>query len=261
MHTDGEAYERFMGRWSRRLAPVFLDFVGVQDGQSVLDVGSGTGSVAGAVLSTRQTSRVMGIDASADYIARAGERLQSERVTFEQGDAQRLRFPRASFDRTVSLLVLNFIPDAAAALHEMIRVTKPGGVVAAAVWDYGNGMEMLRFFWDEAIALDPSSDGRHERHMPFSRQGELTRLWREGGLTDVHEVPLTIPLDFAAFDDYWKSFLGGQGPAGAYVSALPDDHRSQLEHRLRARLIGMAEDRRIHLNARAWAVKGTVFVS
>jgi SAM-dependent methyltransferase len=261
MHTDGDAYEWFMGRWSRRMAPVFLDFVGVQDGQSVLDVGSGTGSVAAAVLSTSQTSRVMGIDASADYIARARERLQSERVTFEQGEAQRLRFPDASFDRTLSLLVLNFIPDATAALREMIRVTRPDGVVAAAVWDYGHGMEMLRLFWDEAIALDPESDARHERHMPFSRPGELTRLWREGGLTDVHEVPLTIPLDFAAFDDYWEPFLGRQGPAGAYVSTLPDDRRSQLEHRLRTRLLGAAEDRNIQVNARAWAVKGTVIIS
>lgn len=243
------------------MSPVFLDFVGVQDGQSVLDVGSGTGSVAAAVLSTSHTSRVIGIDASAEYIARARERLQSERLTFEQGDAQRLRFAHASFDTTLSLLVLNFIPDAPAALREMIRVTKPGGVVAAAVWDYGDGMEMLRFFWDEAIALDPASDSRDERHMPFSRQGELTRLWREGGLTGLHEAPLTIPLDFAEFDDYWEPFLGSQGPAGAYVSTLPDDRRSQLKHRLRTRLIGAAEDRPIQLNARAWAVKGTVLDS
>jgi len=261
MHTDGEAYERFMGRWSQRMAPVFLDFVGVQEGHRVLDIGSGTGSLAGAVLGTTQTSRVVGIDASADYIARAREGLQSERVTFEQGDAQRLRFPHASFDRTLSLLVLNFIPDATAALREMIRVTKPDGLVAAAVWDYGQGMEMLRLFWDEAIALDPASDARHERHMPFSRQGELTRLWREGGLADVHEVPLTIPLDFAAFDDYWEPFLGRQGPAGAYVSTLPHNRRSQLEDRLRTRLIGAADGRNIRLKGRAWAVKGTVIVS
>lgn len=258
MHTDGEAYERFMGRWSRRMAPVFLDFVGVQEGHRVLDIGSGTGSLAGAVLRTTRTTRVMGIDASADYIVRAREGLQSERVTFEQGDAKRLRFPHASFDRTISLLVLNFIPDATEALREMIRVTRPDGLVAAAVWDYGQGMEMLRLFWDEAIALDPVSDARHERHMPFSRQGELTRLWRACGLADVHEVPLTIPLDFASFDDYWEPFLKRQGPAGTYVSTLPHDRRSQLEHRLRTRLIGPAEDRHIRLKARAWAVKGSI---
>ena len=152
---------------------------------------------------------------------------------------------------------MNFIPDPAKALSEMVRVTRPGGTVAAAVWDYGDGMEMLRVFWDEAVALDPSIDARDERHMPLCRQGELGALWRQGGLTDVVEVPLVTETPFASFDDFWSPFLTGQGPAGAYVASLPEARRQMLRDRLRARLAPGA-DGLLKLRARAWAVKGVV---
>lgn len=258
MFADSEAYEQFMGRWSRRLAPAFLEFVGLADGHAVLDVGSGTGALARAVLDRTTTSRVVGVDLSPGYVSYARSRVQDARVTFEEGDAQRLQFADASFDRTVSLLVVNFIPDAGMAVREMARVTRPGGIAAAAVWDYGEGMEMLRVFWDEAIALDPASDARDERHMPFCRPGELARLWRDHGLVDVREVPLVITLDFPSFDDFWQPFLGRQGPAGAYVAALPEARRLELERRLRERLSGPVGDGPIQLTARAWAVQGVV---
>ena len=140
----------------------------------------------------------------------------------------------------------------------MIRVTRPGGTVAAAVWDYGQGMEMLRVFWDEAIALSPTMDARDERHMPLSRNRELAALWREHGLQDVLEETLTIQTRFVSFDDYWSPFLEKQGPAGEYVASLPAGERDQLRLRLRRRLLGDGPDRPIVLAARAWAVRGSV---
>jgi SAM-dependent methyltransferase len=258
MFSEAEAYERFMGRWSQRLAPPFVKFAGLKDGDRVLDVGSGTGSLAFAVLKEAPSSKIVGIDPSPAYVAHARTRPGGGRVTFEEGDAQRLRFPDASFDRSLALLVVNFIPDRAAAVREMARVTRPGGVVAAAVWDYGDGMEMLRVFWDEAAAVDPASQLKDERNMPVCRKGELAGLWKAQGLLDVREEPLVIPTTFSSFDDFWSPFLEGQGPAGAYVASLSDGSRRELEQRLRRRLLGAGSDRPIALNARAWAVKGVV---
>ena len=154
------------------------------------------------------------------------------------------------------MLVLNFVPDTAAAVREMIRVTRPNGVVAAAVWDYGDGMQMLRVFWDEAVALDPAAAGRDERHMPLSGRGELSAFWRDIGLRTVEEAPLTVDMAFASFDDFWQPFLHGQGPAGAYASSLPEPARDELRATLRARLVGA--DSGFTLAARAWAVRGVV---
>lgn len=258
LFSEGDAYERFMGRWSRELAPRLVRFAGVRDGEALLDVGSGTGALSAAMLAAAPGARVVGIDPSAPYVAFAGRRSQGEHVRFEVGDAQQLRFERATFDRTLSLLVMNFIPDRDKALDEMTRVTRPGGTVAAAVWDYGEGMEMLRAFWDEAIALDPPSATKDERHMPLCRRGELGAFWREHQLRNVSEEPLTIETRFASFDDYWQPFLEKQGPAGAYVASLSPDAREQLRLGLRRRLLGDGADRPIVLSARAWAVRGVV---
>jgi SAM-dependent methyltransferase len=258
MFSAGDAYERFMGRWSRELAPLLVKFAGVRDGNVVLDVGSGTGALTAAVASVAPSSRIIGIDPAAPYVAFAQAHDPLELVRFEVGDAQRLRFLDGSFDRTLSLLVLNFIPDPAKALDEMTGVTRPGGTVAAAVWDYAQGMEVLRVFWDEAIALCPAMDARDERHMPLSRKGELAVLWREHGLQDVLEETFTIQTRFVSFDDYWSPFLEKQGPAGEYVASLSAGERDQLRLRLRRRLLGDGPDRPIVLAARAWAVRGIV---
>lgn len=258
MFSGGDRYERFMGRWSRELAPALVKLADVRDGNAVLDVGSGTGALSAAVAAAAPSSRIVGIDPAASYVAFARQRHPGDRVRFEVGDAQHMRFADATFDRTLSLLVLNFIPDRTRALKEMIRVTRPGGVVASAVWDYGQGMEMLRVFWDEATALDPAADARDERHMPLSRDGELEALWRAHGLRDVSARALSIRTRFSSFDDYWSPFLEKQGPAGDYVADLPPGQREQLRLRLRKRLLGDGPDRPIVLDARAWAVRGTV---
>jgi len=256
--SEARAYERFMGRWSRDLAPQFVRFAAVRDGDTLLDVGSGTGALSAALAAAAPSGRVVGIDPAAAYVALAQASQGGARVRFQVGDAQRMDFADATFDRTLSLLVVNFIPDANRAVEEMKRVTRRGGTVAAAVWDYGEGMEMLRVFWDEAIAMTPASDSRDERHMPFCRQGELAALWRQHGLLDVVEEGLTIETRFGSFADYWAPFLEKQGPAGAYVAALSERERKQLEGRLRTRLLGEGPDRAFVLHARAWVVRGTV---
>jgi len=258
MFSAGDAYERFMGTWSRELAPLLVEFAGVRNGDAVLDVGSGTGALTATVAAVASSSQIIGIDPAAPYVAFAQARHSRDLVRFEVGDAQQLRFLDGSFDRTLSLLVVNFIPDPAKAVDEMIRVTRPGGTVAAAVWDYGQEMELLRVFWDEAVALNPAADARDERHMPFCRKGELGALWREHRLGEVSEEALTIRTRFSSFDDYWSPFLEKQGPAGAYVAALAASEREQLRLRLRRRLLGEGPDRPIVLAARAWAVRGIV---
>jgi SAM-dependent methyltransferase len=256
--SEAQAYERFMGRWSRNLAPLLVRFAGVSDGDTVLDVGSGTGALAASVAVMAPSSRIVGIDPSASYVALAQARHGSALVGFEVGDAQQMRFPGAMFDRTVSLLVVNFIPDVRKALGEMKRVTKPKGTVAAAVWDYGEGMEMLRAFWDEAVALAPANAAKDERHLPLCRRGDLSALWREHGLREVTERELIIDTRFASFDDFWAPFLERQGPAGAYAASLPAAERDALRLRLRRRLLGTGPDKPIVMRARAWAVRGIV---
>ena len=255
---ESAAYERFMGQWSRRLAPSLVTFAGVRDGETVLDIGSGTGALAFAIAAAAPAARITGVDPAAPYVAFAQSKVTNDRVRFVVGDAQALQLPDRSFDRVLSLLVMNFIPDHTKALHEMIRVTRPNGVIAAAVWDYDEGMQMLRIFWDEAVASDPKTASRDERHMPLCKRGELAALWRTQGLIQVDEQPLTIEMAFANFDGYWAPFLGGQGPAGAYVARLSEPAREALRLRLRKRLLGDGADRPFTLTARAWAVKGMV---
>ena len=256
---DAEAYEKFMGRWSRLMAPRLVEFSHIPARGRVLDVGSGTGALAFAIAERKPALRVVGIDPSEEYVAYAGGRhTWTDRVVFETGDAQALRFPDASFDAAVSLLVFNFIPDPKKALREVRRVTKPGGTISAAVWDYGAGMRMLRTFWDAVVATDPAADSLDERHMPLCRSGELSALWRDAGLSAVREQPIEIQLKFASFADYWEPFRLGQGPAGSYVRHLDDTRAQALRAEVRRRLSVTADDKPIVLAARVWAVRGTV---
>jgi SAM-dependent methyltransferase len=258
MFSASAGYERFMGRWSRFVVPGYIAFAGVKNGDRVLDVGTGTGALASALEATMTASEVFGVDPSEGFIGYARKNARSGRAHFEVGDAQALRFKDASFDRTMALLVMNFVPDHDKAIAEMRRVTRPGGGVSACVWDYNEGMQMLRFFWDEAVALDPAIEPKDERHMKLSRQGQLGELWKKAGLIDIVEKPLVIDQAYASFDDYWGSFLKGAGPGGAYVVSLSDERRQRLEERMRKRLLGDRRDGAFTLKARAWCVRGEV---
>lgn len=258
MFAASAGYERFMGRWSRLLATEYVVFAGVRDGDRVLDVGTGTGSFGSTVEARMPSSRIVGIDPSAGFIAAAQKNARSDRARYEVGDAQAIQFKDASFDNTAALLVMNFVPDHNKAIAEMRRVTRPGGVVSACVWDYNEGMQSLRFFWDEAVALDPAIEPRDERHMKLSRQGQLADLWKKAGLIGVQEKPLTINQTFSSFDDYWGPFTKGAGPGGAHVVSLPEDRRQQLEARLRKRVLGDRQDGAFSLKAKAWCVRGEV---
>jgi SAM-dependent methyltransferase len=248
-----------MGRWSRLLAPGLVGFAGVPEHGRVLDVGSGTGSLAFAIAERHPQIRVIGIDRSQEYVAYAASRNRfTDRAAFEVGDAQQLRFSGAEFDAAVSLLAFNFIPDPKEALSELRRVTRRGGVISAAVWDYGDGMAMLRTFWDAAVLTDPGAEKIDEKHMPLCRAGELAALWKQGGLQSVHEQPVEIGIGFASFGDFWDPFLLGQGPAGAYARRLDREQLEALRGEVKQRLSISAEGRPLSLSARAWAVRGTV---
>jgi SAM-dependent methyltransferase len=236
-----------------------VDFTDVADRGKLLDIGSGTGALAFALVERKPHAHVQGIDPSKEYVAYANSRNAfPDRVSFEEGDAQQLRFADATFDASLSLLVFNFIPDPRKALREVRRVTKPGARISAAVWDYGDGMRMLRAFWDGAVSIDAKAETLDEKHMPLCRAGELSDLWRQGGLQNVHEQPQTVAMRFESFADYWDAFLLGQGPAGVYVRSLSRDRVRALRIEVKSRVSPSAETLPFTLSARAWSVCGTV---
>jgi trans-aconitate methyltransferase len=252
MFAAAAGYERYMGRWSRLLAPHYLAFAGVKDGQRILDIGTGTGSLAQALEAAFPQARVVGIDPSEAFVAYA---KQHSRGAFEVGNAQALRFDHASFDHSMSMLVLNFIPDHEKALAEMRRVTRPQGVVSACVWDYAEGMQMLRIFWDAATALDPAAAELDEARFAVSRPGALAQVLRAAGLRDVRDGELVVPTVFPGVDDFWQPFLGGQGAVAGYLARLDESARDALAAEVRRRL-PVAADGRVHLTARAWVARG-----
>ena len=256
--SDGEGYERVMGRWSRRLTRPFLDFVGVRDGQLVLDVGCGTGHLAVAVINASNATTVQGIDASSAYIEHARRHCANPRVTFNVGDACAIDFGDDTFDCVLSLLLLHFVPRAGDAIAEMKRVAKPGAVVAAAVWDVRGGFVANRMFFDTAAALDAQAGERRSRNYtrPMTRPGELAAAWRDAGLLDVTETTLQIRMEYTSFNDYWTPFLGKEGPAADYVRSLGDLERSRLETAVRAAYLDGEDDGPRSYAALAWAVKG-----
>jgi SAM-dependent methyltransferase len=259
LFPNASAYERLMGRWSERLAPLFLDFAHVQVSGRILDVGCGTGALAQELARRNSAATIVGIDPSKPFIDYARQRFQGSRCTFDYGDGMALPYPDASFDCSLSLLVFMFIPQPETAAGEMRRVTRPGGTVSACVWDSGGGgMEMARIFWEEAVKLDPAAATLPERNVHCNRAGELTRVWHAAGLEHVEEVPLQIRTEFSSFDDYWLPYNSGVGPQGVYTNKLSATQREALRERLRTRLLGEHPDGTISLRAGAWAVRGTV---
>ncbi|MGR4869093.1 class I SAM-dependent methyltransferase [Variovorax sp. LARHSF232] len=252
-----ELYEPYVGRWSRKVALEFLDWLQLPSHAQWLDVGCGTGALAQAVLHVARPASVLGIDASPGFIDYARACTPDARARFELGDAQALPLDAHSVDVAVSGLVINFVPQPERALAEMARVVRPGGTVAIYVWDYADGMELMRYFWDAALELIPAAhDVAEGRRFPMCRPEPLLSLFAQAGLADVEVRALEVPTPFRDFDDYWKPFLGGQGPAPGFVMALPEADRVRLRERIRAAL-PTAADGSIALRARAWGVRGS----
>ena len=252
--AGGDAYERYVGRWSRPVAEQFLTWLDVPAAASWLDVGCGTGALCETILQRAAPARVVGIDPSLPYLQQARRRVGLGHGRFAAGRAERLPIESHTFDAVVSALALNFVPVPESAVHEMARGARR--IVAAYVWDYAEGMQMMRYFWDAVVSLDPDAESLDEgRRVPLCRRDRLAALFRQARLDAVETRAIDIPTRFADFDDYWSPFLGGQGPAPGYVARLSDEHRQRLRDTLRLAL-PVATDGSIALTARAWAVRG-----
>lgn len=238
------------------MAAEFVGTLGVPADQVWLDVGCGAGALTAAILAGAAPAGVDAVDPSRAFLEYANARVADDRARFHQGDAQALTFGAAFFDAVVSGLVLNFLPDVGRAAAEMVRVARPGGTIAAYVWDYAGEMQLMRRFWDAAVELDPGAAELDEgRRFPVARPAPLEQLFRDGGLADVSVRAIDVTTVFRDFDDYWLPFLGGQGPAGAYAVSLPPDRQAALAERIRAGL-RFGSDGSIRLVARAWAIRG-----
>jgi SAM-dependent methyltransferase len=234
-----------------------VKWLAVRPGSRWLDVGCGTGALIQTVFECAAPSEAVGIDPSAAYIAFVGARMDDDpRARFEIGDAQTLRAAAATFDAVVSGLVVNFVPRPELAVAGMARVTRPGGTVAAYVWDYAEGMQLMRYFWDAASALDPRAKELDEgRRFWLCKPEALSRLFLTAGLEAVEVRAIEVPTYFRDFDDYWSPFLGGQAPAPSYAMSLSEERRAELRERIRARLPSDAQGG-IPLSARTWAIRG-----
>lgn len=253
----GSSYEQYVGRWSRRVAPVFLSWLSIPTGRRWLDVGCGTGALCAAIADHCAPSSVAGVEPSEGFLTAAKENLAG-RAMLHQGSATAIPLDDAAVDVVVSGLVLNFIPDQRAALAEMIRVTSSGGTIGAYVWDYAGKMELMQYFWEAAVELDPDAAELDEGiRFPVCRAEALVALFTSAGLHRPEATAINISTSFASFEDYWQPFLGGQGSAPAYAMSLDETTRVRLRDRIRARLPVQA-DGSISLTARAWAVRAVV---
>ena len=251
-----EAYDRYMGRWSRKVAPLFLDWLAAPRGLSWADIGCGTGELSRAIAQGSGPARLLGIDSAPGFLEQAARQVPAAR--FRQGDAMRLDLPDGGLDCAVSGLVLNFLPDPAKAITEMARVVRPGGRVGLYVWDYAGQMQVMRHFFDAARAIDPDASAHDDGvRAPICRPGPLADAFRAAGLERPETMALDIPAAFAGFRDYWEPFLGGTRSAPRYCASLDEQRRSRIMDALRERLPTGPEGE-ILLAVRAWGVKGRV---
>ena len=248
-------YEGYVGRWSRRIAPRFLDWLATPAGLRWLDVGSGTGVLSEAILGAREPASIVGVDPSAPFVEHARTTVIDPRVTFRVGSAAETGLEDGAVDAAVAGLVLNFVPDLPAALAELRRVVAPGGWMGGFVWDYGARMEFMRRFWDAAAVIDPRGGSVDEStRFPIAAPGPLGNAVRDAGFEEVETGEIVIPTVFRDFDDLWSPFLAGTGPAPAYLKSVDEPTRLAIREQLRSS-VTPASDGSIHLVARAWSVK------
>jgi len=252
----GSSYEAYMGRWSRRLAPRFISWLEAPRGLHWLDVGCGTGALAEAICREAEPASVVGCDPASPFVEFARDRSTDPRITFMTRGVGHLPDRHGGYGCVASLLALNFFPDNIAAVREMRSLTSGDGTVSACVWDYAEGMELLRHFWDAAARVDPAARRLDEgARFPQCRPEKLVRLFQDAGLDAVRCDAVDIETNFDNFGEYWQPFLGGTGPAPSFVASLDPVRREDLSRRLEEAL-PRCPDGTISLTARAWAVAG-----
>jgi SAM-dependent methyltransferase len=252
LFADASAYQQFMGRYSDRLAPEFARAAAVGAGQRVVDVGCGAGALTTVLAEIVGARNVAGVDPSDPFVVEARRRVPG--ADLRVGPAEALPFEDGRFDSALSQLVFHFVDDPPKALAEMRRVTRPGGRVAACVWDMTGGMTMISSYW--AAARESGTTGPDERERFGGQPGQLAGLWRDAGLNDIQDESLTVSSDYRDFDELWQSFLGAAGPVGAHAVSLKGEQADRVSDALRRRL-GSPEGP-FSLTARAWFVAGTV---
>jgi molybdopterin-binding protein len=258
--SDGAAYELFLGRWTKRLAQPLLDFAKFCPDGALLDVGTGTGSLALAMAVRWPERQILALDIAPSYIAYARSQTASSQPVFETGDAAKLHYAEGTFSGVAAQLVLNFVPQPLVAVGEMRRVTKSNGTVIAAVWDFRGGLVYQRLFWDTAAGIDPQARVARDRlfSTPLALPDGLPKLFDDVGLQRVERGSITIRMDYTSFEDYWQPLLGGQGPVGTYIANLPIDVLGRIEDAVRDAYYSGAPDGERSLTATAWAVRGIV---
>jgi SAM-dependent methyltransferase len=253
--VPADAYDRFVGRYSYALCDVLAKAAGISAESSVLDVGAGTGAGTQHLVDLVGPECVIAVDPAESFVE--GFRARCPTVEVHLARADSLPFENDTFDAALAQLVVNFMDDPEAGLAGMRRVTRPGGVVGACVWDYPGEMTLLRVFWEAAAALDPEGvEAVDERtRMQFGRNGELGELWRQVGLADVEEGEIVVSAEYDDFDDLWEPFTVGVGPAGRHAASLDPERREALKAEYRRRLA--VPEGAFQLSARAWSAIGT----
>jgi len=256
--TDGDAYELYVGRWSRKVGELFLQWLDPPSNLHWLDLGCGTGALTAEVLRRCRPRSVIGVEPSEGFLSFARQQVRDASVEFRQGSGERIPLDDRSVEIAISGLVLNFISAKPAAMRELARVVKTGGIVAAYVWDYAGHVQFMRRFWDAAMALNPAARDKDEGvRFPVCRPAPLAELFAASGFADVSVGPIDIATPFRDFDDFWTPFLSGIGPAPGYCMALSDPERLALRQRLKE-TVPTDPDGMILLAARAWAVRARV---
>ncbi|KRB36427.1 class I SAM-dependent methyltransferase [Microbacterium sp. Root180] len=245
-----EAYDRFMGRFSRPLAVAFADWVPVAQGARVLDVGCGPGALLAALASHTSPDQLAGIDPSESFLAAARARFPW--ADLRHGSAEAIPFDDDDFDAALAQLVVHFMTDAAAGVAEMVRVTRPGGTVAACVWDFAGGRAPQSTFWSALGSVSPGVENESRR--TGSSEGDITGLLRQSGCSDVQEAELSVAVDFASFEEWWEPYTLGVAPAGQQLARLADADRV----RVRARSAELLPSGPFTITATAWAARGIV---
>jgi len=255
--ASGDAYEAYMGRWSRLLAEQAVRWLDPERGLAWLDVGCGTGALASAILKLADPSSVVACDPSESFVEYAKSRLAGSKISVVVAGSDRLPERPGGFDRIVSGLVLNFVGDPRQFVRDMRERVRPGGIVAAYVWDYAERMEYLRLFWDAAVATDPKAKGELDEavRFPMCRPEALESIFRDAEMKDVESDAIEIPIHFPTFEDYWRPFLGGTGPVPSYVASLSAEGRAVLRADLESR-VPVGPGGEVALVARAWVVRG-----